>query len=311
MDTQAPLALDVGPRAGRRMSRDLQGQVVVVTGAARGLGAELARQLADRGARLALLGLEPAVLQSVSDAIPGSGHWVVDVTDGAELSRVAAEVHARFGRVDVVVVNAGIGAGGSLLHGDAESYDRVVEVNLLGSIRTVRAFLPALVASRGYVLQVASLAALLPVPLMGAYCASKSGVEAFAHALRVEVASHGVRVGVAYLSWTDTDMVRGADATPGLGEFRAQLPWVFGRTYPLGPATARLADGIARRSAHVYAQRWLRAVPLVRGILPGVVARTQVGQAARAETALARGGAAATRPVGAGGLAASLSRPPT
>jgi short-subunit dehydrogenase len=88
----------------------------------------------------------------------------------------------------------------------------VIEVNLLGSVATARAFLPALLAAEGYFLQVASLAAIAPAPLMGAYCASKAGVEAFAHALRAEVAHQGVDVGVAYLTWTDTDMVRAADA---------------------------------------------------------------------------------------------------
>ena len=122
-------------------------------------------------------------------------------------------------------------------------------------------------------LQVASLAALVPAPMMSAYCASKSGVEAFAHALRGEVRHHGVDVGVAYLSWTDTDMVRGVDRQAGLGEMRAGLPWIFGRTYPLAPAVVRLADGLAARKPHVYGQAWLRLVPLVRGALPGIIAR--------------------------------------
>jgi NAD(P)-dependent dehydrogenase (short-subunit alcohol dehydrogenase family) len=164
------------------------------------------------------------------------------------------------------------------------------------------------VASRGYVLQVASVAALLPVPLMSAYCASKSGVEAFAHALAVEVAHHGVRVGVAYLSWTDTDMVRGADATPGLGEFRAQLPGPFGRTYPLEPAVARMVDGIARRRRHVYAQAWLRVLPAGRGMMPWLVERSSRGRAADAEVVLRAAGPDATRAVGAGGSADRLAR---
>lgn len=289
--------------------RPLPGQVVVVTGAARGLGAELARQLTDRGARVALLGLERAELERVRDSLPGSASWEVDVTDGAALADVAQQVVAHFGRVDALVVNAGIGAGGSLLHAEPASYDLVVEVNLLGSIRTVRAFLPALVASRGYVLQVASLAALLPVPLMSAYCASKSGVEAFARSLRVELASYGVDVGVGYLSWTDTDMVRGADATPGLGEFRAQLPGPFGRTYPLTPTVVKLAAGVEKRSASVYGQPWLRVLPWARGSLPSIVARTQGARATLAEQAHVRGGVLASRPVGAGGAAARDGRP--
>lgn len=101
----------------------------------------------------------------------------------------------------------------------------MIEVNLLGSVATARAFLPALAESGGYLLQIASLAAMTPAPLMSAYCASKSGVEAFAHALRAEVAHQGVKVGVGYLSWTDTDMVRGADQDVVLRQMRSRLPW--------------------------------------------------------------------------------------
>ncbi len=281
----------------------MRGQVVAITGAARGLGAELARQLTARGARVALLGLEPDELAAVSATCEGSRAFPVDVTDGPALVQVAADVVAHFGRVDVVVANAGIGAGGTLLASEPASYDRVLEVNLMGSVRTVRAFLPHLMDSRGYVLQVASLAALLPVPLMSAYCTSKSGVEAFAHALRSEVAHHGVRVGVCYLSWTDTDMVRGADATPGLGEFRSKLPGVFGRTYPMGPAVTRMADGVERRSAHVYAQAWLRFVRPVSGLMPGLVALGAGRDVPAAEAALAAAGPQASRAVGAGGAA--------
>jgi NAD(P)-dependent dehydrogenase (short-subunit alcohol dehydrogenase family) len=218
------------------------------------------------------------------------------------------QVAQHFGAVDVVVANAGIAAGGPLLLADPRAYDRVVEVNLLGSIRTVRAFLPHVVASRGYVLQVASLAAMVPAPLMSAYCASKSGVEAFAHSLRGEVAHHGVGVGVAYLSWTDTDMVRGADAVPGLGEHRAQLPWLLGRTYPLEPAVARVVRGVERRAPHVYAQAWLRALPLVRAALPGVVARVGSRHAAEAERVLLTAGPGASQAVGAGGAADLAAR---
>ncbi len=104
--------------------------------------------------------------------------------------------------------------------------------------------------------------------MMTAYCASKSGVEAFAHSLRAEVGHKGVRVGVGYLSWTDTDMVRGADQDEVMRELRQRLPWPSNRTYPLGPAVDRIVAGIERRSAHVYAQWWLRGMQSVRGYLP-------------------------------------------
>ncbi|MEW1674333.1 SDR family oxidoreductase [Streptomyces noursei] len=250
----------------------LDGQVVVVTGAARGVGALLARKLSARGATLALVGLEPDELREVAASLHGPAHhWHADVTDHEAMAEVAEQVKVRFGKVDVVVANAGVATGGPFVHSDPVAWRRVIEVNLIGSAVTARTFLPVLMESRGYFLQIASLASLTPAPMMSAYCASKSGVEAFAHSLRAEVGYKGVRVGVGYLSWTDTDMVRGADREDLMRELRARLPWPSNKTYPLGPAVDRLVAGIERRSAHVYGQWWLRGMQSVRGHLPSLI----------------------------------------
>lgn len=252
--------------------RSLEGQVVVVTGAARGVGELLARKLSARGATLALVGLEPDELKKVSGRLHGdSDHWHADVTDHEAMARVAQEVKERFGKIDVVVANAGVASGGPFVDSDPVAWRRVIEVNLIGGAVTGRAFLPVLMESRGYFLQIASLAAMTPAPMMTAYCASKSGVEAFAHSLRAEVGHRGVKVGVGYLSWTDTDMVRGADEDEVMRELRQRLPWPANRTYPLGPAVDRIVAGIERRSPHVYAQWWLRGMQSVRGYLPGLI----------------------------------------
>lgn len=285
------------------------GKVVVITGAARGIGELLAQKLARRGARLALLGLEPERLESVADRCgPNAASWDVDVTDARRLTEAAVEVVDRFRRVDVLVANAGIAAGGTLLVADPASYERVIEVNLLGSIRTARAFLPHLVKSRGYLLQIASLAAMTPAPLMGAYCSSKAGVEAFAQVLRTEVAHHGVRVGVAYLSWTDTDMTRGAAELRREEELRRRLPPPLGTVYPLEPAVERLVTGIERRSARVYGQSWIRTVRPLRWLAPDIGYAIGRGAAAEGEADLAARGPDYTRPVGAGGQADTAAR---
>jgi NAD(P)-dependent dehydrogenase (short-subunit alcohol dehydrogenase family) len=286
----------------------VQDQVVVVTGAARGIGAELCRNLARGGARVAVLGLEPELLADVAKdcrtvGSPDAHPWVVDVSDLDALHTVAAEVADRFGRVDAVVVNAGIATGGPLLTADMTAYDRVIEVNLLGSIRTAKAFLPALVASRGYLLQVASLAAIMPAPLLGAYCASKSGVEAFAHSLRVEMAAHGVAVGVGYLSWIDTDMVRAADENEGLRQLRAGFPFPFNRTYPLRTAVDVLTRAVAKRSVHAYAPWWLRGLPAGRGMVPTTTYWLSRNNAKRAQATLGKD-ASVPGLIGAGGAAA-------
>lgn len=292
----------------RAKSPDLRGQTAVVTGAARGIGAALAARLAERGAQVALVGLEPAGLAATAARCArhgGSRAWEADVTDAARMSAVAAEITGHFGRVDVVVANAGIAIGGPFADSDPAAFDRVIGVNLLGAAATARAFLPALRDARGYYLQIASLAALAPAPLMAAYCASKAGVEAFAHVLRGEVAHQGIGVGVAYLSWTDTDMVRGADADEVLRELRARLPWPASRTAPLAPAVERIAAGIGRRSAHIYGQPWIRALAwLPRAAVPAVLASRGAREVARLEDRLRATAQQRLQPVGPGGLAA-------
>ncbi|MDT3398095.1 SDR family oxidoreductase [Streptomyces sp. B1866] len=285
--------------------RSLDGQVAVVTGAARGVGELLARKLSARGAKIALVGLEPDELKQVSARLhTDSDLWHADVTDYDAMRQVAEDVARRFGRADIVVANAGVAQGGPFTDTGEAAWRRVIEVNLVGSAVTARAFLPALVASRGYLLQIASLAALTPAPMMTAYCASKAGVEAYAHSLRAEVAHRGVRVGVGYLSWTDTDMVRSADADDVMRDLRKRLPWPANRTYPLGPAVDRLVAGIERRSPHVYGQWWLRGMQSVRGYLPGLIGTVGPREMRRFEPRLAATREARAGLVGKGGAAA-------
>jgi NAD(P)-dependent dehydrogenase (short-subunit alcohol dehydrogenase family) len=287
----------------------LEGQVAVVTGAARGVGELLARKLSARGAKVALVGLEAEELKRVSERLRGeSDHWYADVTDHEAMARVAQEVEQRFGKVDIVVANAGVASGGPFVDSDPLAWRRVIEVNLIGSAVTARAFLPALMKSRGYLLQIASLAAMTPAPMMSAYCASKSGVEAYAHSLRAEVGHRGVRVGVGYLSWTDTDMVRGADQDEVMRELRQRLPWPSNKTYPLGPAVDRIVAGIERRSSHVYAQWWLRGMQGIRGYLPSVIGAVGQREMRRFEPRL---GGVRTGLVGAGGAADEQERKST
>lgn len=295
-------------------SHSLHHKTAVITGAARGIGRSLAISLARRGAKVALLGLEPDELAQTAEmcaAHTEARAWPVDVTDREAMAAVAAEVKGHFSTVDIVVANAGIAIGGPFIDSDPQAFERVIEVNLLGSATTARVFLPSLIESRGYLLQIASLAAMSPAPLMAAYCASKSGVEAFAHCLRAEVAYQGVDVGVAYLTWTDTDMVRAADQDEVLGKMRASLSWPGNRTAPLEPAVARITKGIERREAHVYAQPWIRVAQwLPRATLPATIARQGANHVARLAPDLAATASQRLHPVGPGGRAASPPPPP-
>ncbi|MGW0908266.1 SDR family oxidoreductase [Streptomyces sp. NPDC002853] len=262
----------------------LRGRTAVVTGAARGVGEAVARELAARGATLALLGLEEESLARVAQELPTpSMHWYVDVTDDAAMARVADEVRDRQGPASVVVANAGIAEGGPFVDSDPASWRRVIDVNLVGSANTARAFLPQLLDTRGYFLQIASLASIGASPLMSAYCASKAGVESLSHSLRAELAPRGVGVGTAYLNWTDTDMIRDADQHAVLRELRAHMPPPARKIYPRDHVARCLADGVERRSAAVYVPGWLRALQAVRAGLPPVVARYSRQELMRSE----------------------------
>lgn len=250
----------------------LRGRTAVVTGAARGLGEALAVCLADRGAKVALLGREEETLARVGERLPTeSWCWEVDVTDEARMARVAAEVRDRLGPPSVVVANAGLAEGGPFAESDPAVWRRVVEVNLVGSAATARAHLPALFQTCGYFLQVASLASIGAAPMMSAYCASKAGAESFAHSLRAEVAHRRVGVGIAYINWTDTDMIRDVDAHAVLRELRGHMPPPARKVYPAPYVAERLVRAVERRRPAVYVPSWLRTTQLVRAAMPPVV----------------------------------------
>ncbi|MFF8316115.1 SDR family oxidoreductase [Streptomyces bobili] len=257
-----------------RAHSPLENRTVVVTGAARGLGAAQARALARRGARLALLGHERPALEAVAASLPTPALAVeADVTDEGALREAAETVRARLGPPSAVVANAGIAEGGPFARQDMATWRRVVDVNLTGSALTAHTFLPDLRETAGYYLQIASLASLGAAPLMSAYCAAKAGVEAFAHALRAEEAHHGVAVGIAYMNWTDTDLIRDADRHAALHELRAHLPPPARRVHPVDAVAEPLARAVERRSTAVYVPAWLRLAQLARPALPSLVLR--------------------------------------
>jgi NAD(P)-dependent dehydrogenase (short-subunit alcohol dehydrogenase family) len=289
------------------------GKSVLITGAARGIGAETARRLAAKGAKVSLVGLEPEELERVaaqcgSDAI----FFDTDVTDWDALDRAASGTVERFGGIDVVMANAGIASAGLVVNTDPAAWERVVEVNLFGVWRTVRTCLPHVIERKGYILPVASLAAAAHSPVMSAYSASKAGVEAFADALRGEVAHHGVRVGCAYFSWIGTDMVAGGDASAAGGILRAKMKGPLAKTYPLSVAIDAVEKGIENRSRRVMGPSWIKYMFAMRDFL-GPITDRQVAdvmpEVERVVSAdIAARGAQSSAPVGAGGEADSRAR---
>jgi NAD(P)-dependent dehydrogenase (short-subunit alcohol dehydrogenase family) len=296
-----------------------RGKTIFITGAARGLGAETARRVAARGANVALVGLEPEELQRVAAQCGSNAAWFeCDVTDVDALTTAVDGTVERFGGIDVVVANAGIAPMGMTRSMDPMAFERTIEINLLGAWRTVRACLPHVVDARGYVYITASMAAAAHAPGMAAYAASKAGVEAFGDSLRAELKGLGVDVGVGYFGFIDTDMVRGADSHPAVAGLREKISGggPLGKTYPLSTAGKAIADGIEGRKRWVVVPPFARAGLVLRTLIQPLLERQTYEYAAEADAAFMRdieerGIAAASGPVGPGGLAALRVQPET
>jgi NAD(P)-dependent dehydrogenase (short-subunit alcohol dehydrogenase family) len=170
----------------------------------------------------------------------------------------------------------------------------VIEVNLLGVYRTVKAALPQVVERRGYVLVVASLAAALHGGMMANYAMAKAGAEAFANSLRQELAPQGVAVGCAYFGFIDTDMVRDAYAHPASQRAQRRAPGWISKPIPVSQAGAAILRGVEGRERRVWAPRWVGAALALRGVLMPLLERRQAHDA----DAAAALDLAAAQPVG-------------
>lgn len=286
------------------MTWNLEGRVALITGAASGIGAELARQLAGRGMRLALIDVDGEGLERAAAGLPGAETAVADVRDAEALGAVIDDLAERCGGLDVSVANAGIATGGPLRMVGPETVEETIDINLLGVWRTARASFPYVLARRGYVLLVASAAAVLPAAGLGAYSVSKAGVDALGRTLRVELRPHGVGVGVAYYLFLDTPMVTEGEKSPIFGNAKKRLPRPLARTWPLEPAVARTVRAIERRSRAIAYPPFLRGAVVLRGLLDNPLTDRAAGggigamEAAFAAEAERVGAAAAARSVG-------------
>jgi NAD(P)-dependent dehydrogenase (short-subunit alcohol dehydrogenase family) len=246
------------------------GKVVFITGAAGGVGAEVAQRLHRKGTNLMLVDLDETPLKALAARL-GEDRVMTSIADVRDLTAMQTAVDRavdRFGGVDVVMANAGIATYGSVLQVDPEAFKTLIDVNVVGVFNTVRAALPAVINSRGYVLIVSSVAAYAAAPGMAPYDASKAAVEQFANALRLEVAHLGVDVGSAHMSWIDTPLVQ--DARSDLRAFREMislLPGPARKTTTVEKCGAAFVKGIEGRKRQINCPRWVGLMRWLRPML--------------------------------------------
>jgi NAD(P)-dependent dehydrogenase (short-subunit alcohol dehydrogenase family) len=246
------------------------GRTVLITGGARGVGAEVARRLHAKGANLALTDLDEAALASMVDELGAERVHAetADVRSLAAMETAAANAIEKFGGIDVVMANAGIASYGSVLQVDPEAFQALMDVNVMGVFHTVRATLPSVLDRRGYVLIVSSLAAYAAAPGLAPYNASKAAVEHFANALRLEVSHRGVDVGSAHMSWIDTPMVQ--DTKADLSTFQemlSKLPFPLNKTTSVQACGRAFVAGIENRRRQINCPGWVGALRVLKPLL--------------------------------------------
>ena len=179
------------------MEHPLSGKVVIITGASRGIGAAAARALAPLGCKLTLAARSADRLRALAQELGAAALDVpTDITRGPDVERMVTSTLDRFGRVDVLFANAGIYIPGEVAEGDPDAWAALMDVNIDGVLRSVRAVLPHMMAQRsGDILVTSSISGHVDIVWEPIYSMSKHAVQTFVHTLRRQAASHNIRVG--------------------------------------------------------------------------------------------------------------------
>jgi NAD(P)-dependent dehydrogenase (short-subunit alcohol dehydrogenase family) len=249
---------------------DLNGKVALVTGAARGIGYETARQMHMRGASVAVVDLDAEQAREAAERIGERAVGIgADVTDHAAIMQAVAETVERFGGLDVAVANAGIAQSTvATVRGiGSEEWERVFEVDMLGVWRTVRAALPQIVERRGHVVVTSSVYAFVNGVLNSPYAAAKSGVESLGRSLRSELLPLGASAGVAYFGFVDTKLVQDAFERPNTNRMEEIFPGFLLKRIEPDEAGAAVVRGIEERAPRTFAPKWWRYASALRGIV--------------------------------------------
>jgi NAD(P)-dependent dehydrogenase (short-subunit alcohol dehydrogenase family) len=246
----------------------LTDRVVLITGAASGIGAATALELVAQGGTPVLVDCDAEPLAQMAQRCgPQTLYWVADVTQLQAMQEVVDKTISKLGHIDIVFANAGVAAFGPVAYIDPEAWKRCFEVNVFGVFNTIRAALPAIMQQRGYVLINASSSSFAHPPVMSAYAASKSAVEAMGNSLRIEMAAHGVGVGVVHAGWVRTPLVTEGALHPGFVRLRATMPGPMNsETSP--EETARvIVQGMRQRRRRIWVPAWLKILFALRALL--------------------------------------------
>lgn len=254
---------------------DVSGRVVLITGGADGIGLALARELKSRGASIAIVDRNTENLQKAAMELGGEVMALeADVRDRDVMAKHVADVLGHFGRLDVVIANAGVAPDPYTVRTIAsDEFDRIIDINLIGVLNTVKPAIEPIIESRGHIVVVASAAAFMPGMGLAAYMVSKAGAEQLGRALQIELAAHGASAGVAYFGFVQTELARPLDEDELLRECDARIPFPLRRRISAEQAATAVANGIAQRTGTIVAPGAWTPVAVLRGLVGPAAAR--------------------------------------
>jgi NAD(P)-dependent dehydrogenase (short-subunit alcohol dehydrogenase family) len=262
---------------------DLTGQIALVTGGGRGIGASIARELADAGMKVAVSSRTREEVEAVADEIGAAGgtvsyHAPADVSDHGAVTTMAREIHAAHGSLDLVINVAGISTWGSIENLEHAHWRRQVDVNLMGPINVLSGFVPAMIeAGRGgHVVNVSSAAGLFGLPWHAAYSAAKFGLRGVSEVLRFDLRRHGIGVTLVCPGAVDTPLV---DSVQIVGVDRSRAPiqaltqHFRARAVTPERAAAAILDGVRKGRYLVFTSNDIRALYWSQRLAPPLYER--------------------------------------
>jgi NAD(P)-dependent dehydrogenase (short-subunit alcohol dehydrogenase family) len=201
--------------------RQIRGTTVVITGATSGIGRETAREFARGGARVVVAGRREERLQEVVAEVEGRGGQALavrtDVADQTQVERLIEQAEERFGRIDTLVNNAGVGIAARFEDQSLDDFRRVMDINFWGAVYACKAAVPRMRAQGGgVIINISSILGRRGVPFETAYCASKFALRGFSEALRTEVMAEGIDVSTIFPGAVETEIFESAANTTGL-----------------------------------------------------------------------------------------------
>ena len=240
---------------------DLRGKAVVITGASRGIGAAVATAVVAKGARVGLIARTKTDLDVILAEVGGAGATAVaDVGDRAALDAALATLEADLGPTDVLIANAGIGAYGTFADMAIEEMERLVQVNVLGTMYAIKAVLPGMIARKsGHIVTIGSIAGRIGSPFEAVYSATKFAGVGLTEAMAVEVEPHGIGVSI----------VNPGPVATNFGDARGH-PYDRARPKPVAAAevAGAVVDAIEHDKRELYVPRWFRPAVVTRHLVP-------------------------------------------